>query len=241
MKPNFSASLAAAVSMHALLLLALGTVTAARQFPITDGTPPVNVTFLDGPSLPEPAPAPASPPVAPQPIALPSTPAAAEPAPDIPEPVADMTTPIPALIADPSIAPTHAAAPTTKQSKPARHRKAAVPHSAPGTAASLAGTAGHGVPGGPSTGVRANYLTNPRPEYPEEAKQMRQQGVVYLHVLVNADGRPDDVSVSRSSGYPLLDRAAVEAVRGWTFEPARAGGLPVSSPVEIPVRFSLAD
>jgi protein TonB len=70
---------------------------------------------------------------------------------------------------------------------------------------------------------------------------MRQQGVVYLHVLVNADGRPDDVSVSRSSGYPLLDRAAVEAVRGWTFEPARAGGLPVSSPVEIPVRFSLAD
>jgi protein TonB len=48
------------------------------------------------------------------------------------------------------------------------------------------------------------------------------------------------VSVSRGSGYPELDEAAVRAVRRWMFEPARAAGLPVASHVDIPVRFSLS-
>jgi len=89
--------------------------------------------------------------------------------------------------------------------------------------------------------MRARYLSNPKPEYPEEAKQMRQQGVVMVSVEVGADGHPTDVSVSRSSGFPQLDEAAVRGVRRWIFEPARAAGLPVSSHVEVPVRFSLSE
>jgi protein TonB len=88
--------------------------------------------------------------------------------------------------------------------------------------------------------VSARYLSNPKPDYPSEAREMRQQGVVMLSVEVDAEGRASDVSLSRSSGYPLLDHAALDAVRRWRFEPAEAGGLPVSSRVEIPVRFSLS-
>lgn len=73
-----------------------------------------------------------------------------------------------------------------------------------------------------------------------EARRLKQQGVVLLEVEVNADGRPTDVRVRGSSGFSALDQAALKAVRRWEFEPARIGGLPVSSRVEVPVRFSLA-
>jgi protein TonB len=69
---------------------------------------------------------------------------------------------------------------------------------------------------------------------------MHQQGVVLLTVQVGADGHASDVTLSRSSGFPLLDQAALRTVRQWRFYPARAGGLPVASQVEVPVRFSLA-
>ena len=70
---------------------------------------------------------------------------------------------------------------------------------------------------------------------------MRQEGVVMLEVLVSSGGSAEEVTVIRSSGYPLLDRAAAEAVRQWTFQPARTAGLPVACRVQIPVRFSLAN
>jgi protein TonB len=60
-------------------------------------------------------------------------------------------------------------------------------------------------------------------------------------VVVEVDGLPGAVSLNRSSGYPLLDRAALDAVRQWTFEPARAAGVAVPSAVVIPVRFDLSD
>jgi protein TonB len=70
---------------------------------------------------------------------------------------------------------------------------------------------------------------------------MRQQGVVTLDILVSADGAAGDVTVVRSSGYPLLDHAAEDAVRRWTFEPARSAGMPIASHVQLPIRFSLTD
>jgi protein TonB len=83
-------------------------------------------------------------------------------------------------------------------------------------------------------------LSNPRPEYPEEARRQHQEGLVILSVEVGADGQPDNVTMSRGSGFPLLDQAAIEVVRLWRFEPARAGGIPVSSQVDVPVRFTLS-
>ena len=62
-----------------------------------------------------------------------------------------------------------------------------------------------------------------------------------LLIAVSADGRPLHISLAKSSGHPLLDQAAIEAVRGWTFEPARASGVPVASQVLVPVRYSLSE
>ena len=70
---------------------------------------------------------------------------------------------------------------------------------------------------------------------------MHQQGLVMLNVQVSADGRALDVSLAHSSGVNSLDQAAIQAVRRWTFEPARIGGIAVASRVDVPVRFSLSD
>jgi protein TonB len=85
------------------------------------------------------------------------------------------------------------------------------------------------------------YRSTPEPEYPAAARRERQEGVVLLAVEVSAQGRPTEVVVKRSSGFELLDRSAVRAVRRWRFEPARTAGLPIASHVEIPVRFRLDD
>ena len=60
-----------------------------------------------------------------------------------------------------------------------------------------------------------------------------------ISAQVEANGRPSRVELKQSSGFSLLDAAALEAVRKWTFDPARAGGLPSSCRVDVPVRFAL--
>jgi protein TonB len=95
--------------------------------------------------------------------------------------------------------------------------------------------------GGGAVSAKPRYRSNPTPDYPIPSKRRREEGIVLLNVQVQIDGTPAAVSLNRSCGHPLLDRAAVDAVRRWTFEPARAAGVPVASLVVVPVRFSLAD
>ena len=45
----------------------------------------------------------------------------------------------------------------------------------------------------------------------------------------------------QSSGYPALDRAAVQAVEGWRFQPARRDGRDTGSLLYVPVVFRLND
>jgi protein TonB len=63
--------------------------------------------------------------------------------------------------------------------------------------------------------------------------------MVLLDVQINERGLVDDISVSKSSGVASLDRAALETVRGWRFEPARRGGLPTTVVVTVPIRFEI--
>jgi protein TonB len=85
----------------------------------------------------------------------------------------------------------------------------------------------------------ARPLSQPAPEYPGAAVRAGDEGTVMLEVAVGADGTPTDVSIARRSGSRELDRAALQAVRGWTFEPAIRNGQAVASTVQVPVDFRL--
>lgn len=83
------------------------------------------------------------------------------------------------------------------------------------------------------------YKTNPPPPYPAIARRRGYEGEVILSVMVAVDGTVAESKIKQSSGYSMLDRAAMNTVAGWTFEPARRMGIPVPLTVEIPVRFVL--
>lgn len=94
-----------------------------------------------------------------------------------------------------------------------------------------------------SSGVRAEpgYRKNPQPRSPLAARRQRQEGLVVLTVNVTAQGRAGLVEIRQSSGFTVLDNAALQAVRLWEFEPARIDSLAVTSVVEVPVHFKLAN
>ena len=90
--------------------------------------------------------------------------------------------------------------------------------------------------GGGVSAPRALYA--PDPEYSEEARKSKYQGVVVLWLIVGADGRPRDMKVLRSLGMGL-DQKAIEAVRQWKFEPAMKDGKPVAVQINVEVNFRL--
>jgi protein TonB len=60
-----------------------------------------------------------------------------------------------------------------------------------------------------------------------------------VRAVVGPNGKPGSVAIHRSSGYAVLDQAALLAVRGWKFIPRRVNGEAVNGTVEVPVNFSL--
>jgi protein TonB len=83
------------------------------------------------------------------------------------------------------------------------------------------------------------YRQNPVPAYPRKARRMGYEGIVMLKVLVDENGRVDDLMVLESSGYPILDRTALGSVRKWLFEPGTEGGTKKKMWVKVPIRFDL--
>jgi TonB family protein len=81
-------------------------------------------------------------------------------------------------------------------------------------------------------------LVNVAPQYPAEALDAKVQGVVVMDVILDAEGVPTDVQVLR--GVPMLDEAAVEAVRQWRYEPTLMNGVPVPIQMTVTVNFTLA-
>jgi protein TonB len=182
---------------------------------------PLTVSLVEPPPVipeikPEPLPpAPAAPRPRPRPEARPEPPPAprpepvAAPAPVVEEPPA---APAPVLTTPSGAGAPQVAAPPPEPPKP-------VPVTAPV--------------------YNAAYLSNPPPPYPAVARRRGQEGVVLLSVLVSEAGLPKEVNLARSSGTQVLDEAALEAVKGWKFVPARQGERPVAAWVEVPIRFRL--
>jgi TonB family protein len=76
------------------------------------------------------------------------------------------------------------------------------------------------------------------PEFSEAARVAKFQGTVLLQLVVNKEGAPTNIRISRPLGYGL-DEKAVEAVRSWTFSPAEKDGVPVNVAIAVEVDFHL--
>ncbi len=83
----------------------------------------------------------------------------------------------------------------------------------------------------------SKLLTRVEPVYPELARAARISGTVVLQVTVDVQGKVSDVRVMR--GHPLLQRAAVDAVKQWRYAPTLLNGKPVSVLAPIMVAFKL--
>lgn len=87
--------------------------------------------------------------------------------------------------------------------------------------------------------ARPSVASNRPPHYPDLARRNGWQGLCMVRVAVSASGRAGAVSLARSSGYGILDQAALTAVKRWKFTPQMVRGVPAESTVEVPVNFSL--
>lgn len=99
------------------------------------------------------------------------------------------------------------------------------------------------APPAPVTPPRSDaaHLSNPPPVYPMAAQRRGDRGTVLLRLIVTAEGLAKNVEVEKSSGHRALDDAAVTAVRGWRFVPARQGGQAIEWPYTQSIVFKPAE
>jgi protein TonB len=76
------------------------------------------------------------------------------------------------------------------------------------------------------------------PTYPAIAQAARVQGLVIVEATISEDGRVVNARVLRS--IPLLDEAALEAVRQWRYTPTLLNGVPVPVIMTVTVQFTLS-
>jgi protein TonB len=100
-----------------------------------------------------------------------------------------------------------------------------------------------GVIGGAGNGPVSDFDRPPRPlrqtkpRYPQDAFVKKVEGTVLVEFVIDAEGRVAAARVRQS--VPLLDAAALEAVREWIFTPAFKHGVPVASAALAPVVFRI--
>jgi TonB family protein len=124
-------------------------------------------------------------------------------------------------------------------SSPARttapiEKRVVVAHNEVATVAPRAAASSTVVSGGILNG---KAVSKSAPEYPAIAKQARAEGRVVVRVLVDEHGGIS--SASAESGHPLLQQAAVNAVREWRFSPTLLSGQPVKVSGLVTVNFRL--
>ena len=107
------------------------------------------------------------------------------------------------------------------------------------------GSIGPGRSGSPGySAEQIRRMTPPRllyrvePEFSEEARKAKHQGVVVLYIDIDTNGRARNIRVAHQLGLGL-DEKAVEAVSEWRFRPAYLDGKPVVASAVVEVNFHL--
>ena len=132
--------------------------------------------------------------------------------------VAPLAPVAPAIVAPKAIVLTPAPAPVV-----------AVTQIAPPPKAVIVAPSAPAAPTGPVSvaDLSSKMISAPPPKYPVESRRRKEQGTVFLSVLVGTDGNVAEIDVSRSSGSARLDKAALEAVRRWRWSPTKQAGMAV--------------
>jgi protein TonB len=233
------ALVAAVIALHGLIAWAVFTHSAPTE--VLAEPPAIEVSRIqDAPDVaPPPAPytpvqqvtppkaQPKSQPVPTPPKAAPvlaSTAAADTPPPMVvpPTPAPQPTAPVPVKDAAP---PTPAPAPAASSPVVKASSEAARPPMAPKVL--------------PSSAVR--YLVEPVLVYPRISSELGESGEVQLKVLVDEQGRPKDIVLVRSSGFPRLDRQAIQAMKGARFQPYVEEGTTHAVWAQAKLVFNLED
>jgi protein TonB len=97
------------------------------------------------------------------------------------------------------------------------------------------------APAGPVSidDLSSTMIGAPPPSYPMESRRRKEQGTVFLSVLIGTDGRVSEVGISRTSGSERLDKAALAAVRRWRWSPLIRSGAAVMVRGIVDVQFTL--
>jgi TonB family protein len=94
----------------------------------------------------------------------------------------------------------------------------------------------------PVTGLKILSCPNMDDAYPPVSRRLEEQGVVVVRVYVSAGGTADEAAVDKTSGFPRLDAATLELVRGCRFRPARdPAGNAAGTWASLPFRWSLSE
>ncbi|MCU1789087.1 energy transducer TonB [Pectobacterium polaris] len=133
---------------------------------------------------------------------------------------------------------------TTAEPQPAA-RPAAEPTPAVPEAAATLTTASKGNlmqnnPGAQPKQVASVGCSVPQPDYPRRAKRLQQEGDVLVRLVINPEGRLIRYDIARSSGYDMLDQAALAAVAQARCTPYRENGQAITVMTIQPVNFRLA-
>lgn len=205
---------AGAVTLHVALGWGLLQVPAVREM-VAEASP-VFISMVADEARPAPqVPVPPVPPV----------PAPQSPAPVERQPVLASTSTAPAAMA--------------VAERPIETPPAPAPVSAPAPATPAPAAAP--VPMGPRTLPLSavQYLVMPQLEYPRASRRQRESGRAQVRVLIDEAGQPRTVEIASSTGFPLLDQAAVAAVRKARFKPYQENGQAQAAYAVIPLTFDL--
>ena len=227
-KTKQSYTLPVSIAIHLIVLLVVVVVPILTSEELPEPSSAVKAFFVE----------PAAPPPPPPPPPPPAPKAASQPRP--------MSTPVP--VENKFTAPVE----VPEEVKPEEGIDLGVEGGVPGgVEGGVPGGVVGGVVGGlpdappPTQAVRVGgqikepkKLKNVNPTYPDIAKQARVQGVVILECTISPQGKVTNVTVLR--GIPLLDAAAIDAVKQWVYTPTLLNGVPVPVIMTVTVNFRLS-
>jgi len=225
MNPRIIAVAVGVLAVHAIMLtaawlhrnalppkeIAVQSITAQLIPPAPAAQPVAVQSTAQQPTPPKPAPR-VKPKVAPKPV---------QKAIPTPQPVAPAPSPTPAPAAvDPTPAPA-APAPAAPAAAPGPVRET-MQVSAPKNVSALT----------------CNFV---KPAYPSMSKRRGETGTAYVHFIIGVTGKIESVQLQKSSGYPRLDEAALEATRASTCPPYIENGQAIRAAHTLPFNFTLDD